>query len=104
MFCYGNNTCVLRSLIFSESEAPPTKKVKTSSVVVEQAGQSDRLLIDQVTDVDSIFDEVSGKPSSKIKLIVLESLKRMRQFHYNYGYIIIMIIILWIGPKVCPVL
>ena len=45
---------------FSESDAPPTKKVKTSSVVVEQAGQSDRLLIDQVTDVDSIFDEVSG--------------------------------------------
>ena len=44
----------------SESEAPPTKKVKTSSVVVEQAGQSDRLLIDQVTDIDSIFDEVSG--------------------------------------------
>lgn len=44
----------------SESEAPPTKKVKTSSVVVEQTGQSDRLLIDQVTDAESIFDEVSG--------------------------------------------
>ena len=33
--------------------------MKTSSVVVEQAGQSDKLLIDQVTDMDSIFDEVS---------------------------------------------
>ncbi len=47
------------TLLISESEAPPTKKVKTSSVVVEQAGQSDKLLIDQVTDVDSVFDEVS---------------------------------------------
>lgn len=27
-------------------------------MVVEQAGQSDRLLIDQVTDVDSMLDEV----------------------------------------------
>ena len=42
----------------SESELPPAKKMKTSSVVVEQTGQSDKLLIDQVTDVDSIFDEV----------------------------------------------
>ena len=54
MFCHGN------TILISESEAPPTKKMKTSSVLVEQAGQSDRLLIDQVTDVDSIFDEVSG--------------------------------------------
>lgn len=42
----------------SDSEPPPSKKVKTASVLVEQAGQSDKLLIDQVTDVDSIFDEV----------------------------------------------
>jgi TATA-binding protein-associated factor len=48
------------TLLISESEGPPTKKVKTSSVVVEQAGQSDKLLIDQVTDIDSVFDEVSG--------------------------------------------
>lgn len=54
VFCHGN------TILISESEAPPTKKMKTSSVLVEQAGQSDRLLIDQVTDVDSIFDEVSG--------------------------------------------
>ena len=53
VFCHGN------TMFISESEAPPTKKMKTSSVLVEQAGQSDRLLIDQVTDVDSIFDEVS---------------------------------------------
>ena len=52
----------------SESEPPPLKKVKTSSVVVEQAGQSDRLLIDQVTDVDSIFDEVSGSNDARIEI------------------------------------
>lgn len=28
-------------------------------MVVEQAGQSDKLLIDQVTDTESSFDEVS---------------------------------------------
>lgn len=45
-------------LLFSECDSPPAKKLKTSSVVVEQGQDSDKILIDQVTDVDSIFDEV----------------------------------------------
>ena len=41
-----------------ESEVPVTKKPRTTNVVVEQAGQTDKVLIDQITDVDSVFDEV----------------------------------------------
>lgn len=44
--------------VCSDAE-PPAKKPKTTSVVVEQAGQGDKLLIDQVTDTESSFDEVS---------------------------------------------
>ena len=41
----------------SEGE-PPTKKPKTTSVVVEQAGQSDKVVIDHIPDTDSVFEEV----------------------------------------------
>ena len=41
------------------SEAPPnTKRPKTSHVVVEQTGDSDKVVIDHVTDSDSIFEDV----------------------------------------------
>lgn len=49
------NECVF--LWCSEGE-PPTKKPKTTSVVVEQAGQSDKVVIDHVPDTDSVFEEV----------------------------------------------
>lgn len=45
------------SLGCSEGE-PPTKKPKTTSVVVEQAGQSDKVVIDHIPDTDSVFEEV----------------------------------------------
>ena len=43
----------------SEADPPPYKKPKTTSVVVEQAGTVDKLLIDQVTDAESVYEEVS---------------------------------------------
>ena len=48
-----------------EGEGPPNKKPRTTNVVVEQAGQTDKLLIDQVTDVDSVFEEVVYLPYSR---------------------------------------
>lgn len=48
--------------------------MKTASVLVEQAGQSDKLLIDQVTDVDSIFDEVRERVSVNITITVVSFL------------------------------
>lgn len=41
-----------------ESEIPASKKPRTTNVVVEQAGQADKVLIDQIADVDSVFEEV----------------------------------------------
>ena len=41
-----------------ENEAPVCKKPRTTNVVVEQAGQTDKLLIDQIADIDSVFEEV----------------------------------------------
>ena len=41
-----------------EGEGPASKKPRTTNVVVEQAGQSDKLLIDQIADLDSVFEEV----------------------------------------------
>ena len=46
------------SLSSESSEGPAPKKPRTTNVVVEQAGQSDKLLIDQIADTDSVFDEV----------------------------------------------
>ena len=40
-------------------DVPPSKKPKTASVLVEQSGPaSNKVLIDQVTDVEANFDEV----------------------------------------------
>ena len=45
--------------ILSSDVGPPvTKRPRTTSVLVEQAGQSDKVLIDQVTDTETVFDEV----------------------------------------------
>ena len=52
-------THILTTMSSSSDAEPLAKKPKTTSVVVEQAGQSDKLLIDQVTDTDSSFEEVS---------------------------------------------
>ena len=41
-----------------EGDGPVSKKPRTTNVVVEQGGQNDKLLIDQVTDTDSVFEEV----------------------------------------------
>ena len=41
-----------------EGEGPASKKPRTTNVVVEQAGQADKLLIDQIADLDSVFEEV----------------------------------------------
>ena len=41
---------------------PPTKKPKTTSVVVEQAGQSDKVVIDHIPDTDSVFEETDDWP------------------------------------------
>ncbi len=49
----------LQFVFVRECNSPPHKKLKTSSVVVDQGKASDKILIDQVTDVDSIYDEVS---------------------------------------------
>lgn len=43
------------------SEAPNSKRPKTAPVVVEQTGDSDKVVIDQVADGDSIFEDVSNK-------------------------------------------
>jgi TATA-binding protein-associated factor len=41
---------------------PSAKKLKTSSVVVEQAGDSDKVLIDQVADEESLYDNSEEWP------------------------------------------
>lgn len=40
------------------ADSPKLKRPRTTSVLVEQAGQSDKVLIDQVTDTETAFDEV----------------------------------------------
>ena len=39
-------------------EAPSNKKPRTSPVMVEQTGDTDKVLIDQVRDTESMFEEV----------------------------------------------
>ena len=50
--------CVCVSMSSVEGEGPVSKKPRTTNVVVEQAGQTDKLLIDQIADLDSVFEEV----------------------------------------------
>ncbi len=45
-------------------DPPASKKPRTTSVLVEQAGQADKVLIDQVANMDSIFEEVSRVSNS----------------------------------------
>lgn len=42
----------------SSSEPPNSKRPKTSPVVVEQTGDSEKVVIDQIADNDAIFEEV----------------------------------------------
>ena len=45
-------------LCSSSSEPPNSKRPKTSPVVVEQTGNSEKVVIDQIADNDAIFEEV----------------------------------------------
>ncbi|XP_064406197.1 TATA-binding protein-associated factor 172-like [Halichondria panicea] len=46
----------------SDMDPPTSKKPRTTSVLVEQAGQADKVLIDQVANMDSIFEESEEWP------------------------------------------
>ena len=50
--------CVCVCVCRVEGEGPTCKKPRTTNVVVEQAGQTDKLLIDQIADLNSVFEEV----------------------------------------------
>ena len=39
-------------------QGPVSKKRKTASVIVDQPAESDKMVVDQVTDVSATFDEV----------------------------------------------
>jgi len=39
-------------------QGPVSKKRKTASVIVDQPAESDKMVVDQVTDVLATFDEV----------------------------------------------
>ena len=52
-----------------DGEGPASKKPRTTNVVVEQAGQTDKLLVDQIADIDSVFEEVVH-PSLSISVCV----------------------------------
>ena len=39
-------------------QGPASKKRKTASVIVDQPAESDKMVVDQVTDVSATFEEV----------------------------------------------
>lgn len=43
---------------------PASKKRKTASVIVDQPAESDKMVVDQVTDVSATFEEVCTLLSS----------------------------------------
>ena len=53
-----------------DGEGPASKKPRTTNVVVEQAGQTDKLLVDQIADIDSVFEEVYTPLSLSISVCV----------------------------------
>ena len=59
-------------------DMPPSKKPKTASVLVEQSGPaSNKVLIDQVTDVEANFDEV---------ILIYSSLEKATQLPYSWKF------------------
>ena len=51
-------------------EAPSNKKPRTSPVMVEQTGDTDKVLIDQVRDTESMFEEVM-KMGKKMEEVIV---------------------------------
>lgn len=54
-----------------EDEAPSTKKRKTASVLVEQPADSDKIVVDNVTDVAATFEEVCPSPHLTMFMSIL---------------------------------
>ena len=53
----------VQSSIDNDLEAehgPVSKKRKTASVIVDQPAESDKMVVDQVTDVSATFEEVGS--------------------------------------------
>lgn len=58
MFCF---VCLVQNSIDNDQEAEhgsASKKRKTASVIVDQPAESDKVVVDQVTDVMATFEEV----------------------------------------------
>lgn len=58
MFCF---VVLVQNSIDNDQEAenvPVSKKRKTASVIVDQPAESDKMVVDQVTDVLATFEEV----------------------------------------------
>lgn len=58
-------------------QGPVSKKRKTASVIVDQPAESDKMVVDQVTDVSATFDEVCNNESVRKSFLVLYSNKMM---------------------------
>lgn len=58
-------------------QGPVSKKRKTASVIVDQPAESDKMVVDQVTDVSATFDEVCNNESVRESFLVLYSNKMM---------------------------
>lgn len=54
-----------------EDDAPSTKKRKTASVLVEQPADSDKIVVDNVTDVAATFEEVCPPPHLTMFMSIL---------------------------------
>ena len=51
-------------------QGPVSKKRKTASVLVDQPAESDKMVVDQVTDVSATFDEVCNDSVIECFLVV----------------------------------
>ena len=58
-------------------QGPVSKKRKTASVIVDQPAESDKMVVDQVTDVSATFDEVCNNESVTESFLVLSSNKAL---------------------------
>ena len=78
------NDCSMCSV---EGEGSVCKKPRTTNVVVEQAGQTDKLLIDQIADLDSVFEEVHYTILySLLGLVVMLSLLCSQRSGHSTGF------------------
>lgn len=48
---------------------PASKKRKTASVIVDQPAESDKMVVDQVTDVSATFEEVLYLALNRLSLL-----------------------------------